>query len=548
MKFNRCLILCLLSLVVLSAAALADVPLQINYQGRLTDDTGAGVSGTADISFSIYADSSTSTLLWKENHKGVTVADGLFNVMLGSISALGPSVFDGSTRYLQLTVDGNASDDLTPITSVAHAYRSIVSDTAQYAYDGAGSGDGLWQREGSHYVGLTNADDSVGLGTLFPGAKLHVEGDILLDDGGDLRFGFGDTRLNYYINDLLVHSDDEIRLLSPSVIKLATAGGLDWGFINPTAKTFGLGTGSPTEMLHLRTQTAGERAFMKIESMHSFDWGEVGLRFETPQNRWHFRMDDDSNNNLPDGALGLRSQDGAIEAMTWAENGNVGIANTNPAERLEVNGNATVSGTLSAGEILGSFAANSIHASAIINEVGLNAADEFYVDDTLNAGWVSYLTQTISVPANTGYILAFATAEHKLLHSAGGMYTELGISEQSYPSTLDDRFAVGLANNVPNGDYTMILSCHRIFPVDTIGTYTIHLVSRRIGDAATIGNRQLSLVYIPTAYVIPMGSPSDESADAESTVRAIEASETSLNALLAEMEDLKRRLSELESR
>jgi len=532
--------------VLLAVSVLADVPHQISYQGRLTDDKGAVVNGTVDISFAIYADSSTSSMLWKENHKGVTVEDGLFSIMLGSISALNPSVFDGSTRYLQLTVEGEAFDDLIPITSVAHAYRSIVSDTAQYAHNTGGATEGIWQREGTHYVGLHNSDDSVGLGTLFPAAKLHVEGDILLDDGGDLRFGFGDTRLNYYLNDLLVHSDDEIRLLSPSIITLATENGTNWGYINPTAKTFGLGEDAPTEMLHLRTATAGQRAFMKIESMHSFDWGEVGMRFETPQNRWHFRMDDDSNNNLPDGALGLRSQDGAIEAMTWAEDGNVGIATTNPAERLDVNGNAVISGTLTAGQIQGDFPANSIHATDIINEVGLNARDEFYFEDTLTAGWASYMTQTISVPANSGYILAFATAEHTLLHSAGGMHTQIGISEQSNPSTLDHRFSVGLADNVSNGDYDLLLSAHRIFPVDSIGTYTLHLVSRRIGDAAVIRGRQLTLLYIPTAYAVPQSSAEDMSADVRPAATVVSSNEISLDDLTVEIADLKRRLAELE--
>lgn len=535
--------------VLLAASVSADVPHQISYQGRLTDNHGDPVNGAVDIIFAIYADSSTSSMLWKENHKGVTVENGLFNVMLGSISALAPSVFDGSTRFLQVTVDGEAFDDLTLITSVAHAYRSAVSDTAQYAYSAGGATEGLWQREGTHYVGLDNSNDSVGLGTLFPAAKLHVEGDILLDDGGDLRFGFGDTRLNYYLNDLLIHSEDEIRLLSPSNIKLSTGAGLDWAFINPAGRTFGLGTGSPSEMFHLRTATAGQRAFMKIESMHSSDWGEVGMRFETPQNRWHFRMDDASNNNLPDGALGLRSQNGAVEAMTWAEDGNVGIANTNPAQRLDVNGNAVVSGTLSAGQILGDFASGSIDALDISNEAGLTYTSDYGHEDAITGPWASYWSHTITTPTNSGYILALASAQIEINHGvADYSYVFLAITPYASPGPTLEHAAFKLADDVNEGRYTTEVSVHRVFPVTTAGLHTFYLNAVSGEDNAFMENRHLTLIYLPTAYVVAASSSQDASEELPAAGPVASSDGTSLAELVVEIKELKRRLAELESR
>jgi hypothetical protein len=133
------------------------------------------------------------------------------------------------------------------------------------------------------------------------------------------------------------------------------------------------------------------------------------------------------------------------------------------------------------------------------------------------------------------------------------MHTQIGISEQANPSTLDDRFSVGLANNVPNGDYDLILSGHRIFPVDSMGTYTIHLVSRRIGDAATIRGRQLTLVYIPTIYAFKDGAvPSDqvgEVGDLASNARPNGAEVYGgTSGLIARIEALERRLAELADR
>jgi hypothetical protein len=111
-------------------------------------------------------------------------------------------------------------------------------------------------------------------------------------------------------------------------------------FVGGLSESVGIGTTIPSEMLHLENKSSGERCFIKIWASHSTNFGEAGIRIETPQNRWHFRMDDDANNNIPDGALGLRSQDGATEVMTWNENGNIGIGITSPTLKLSVNGNA----------------------------------------------------------------------------------------------------------------------------------------------------------------------------------------------------------------
>jgi hypothetical protein len=105
----------------------------------------------------------------------------------------------------------------------------------------------------------------------------------------------------------------------------------------------GIGTTTIDEMLHIENYSSGGRAFLKIESSHLTNWHETGLRIRTPQNMWHLRMDDDTNNNLPVGALGLRSQDYQLEVMTWQENGNVGIGTTTPATKLDVRGNIRIS-------------------------------------------------------------------------------------------------------------------------------------------------------------------------------------------------------------
>ncbi len=122
-------------------AAEATVPQVISYQGRLTNGVGAPLDTTVTVVFTIYSDSLGATNLWSETHPGVAIKEGLFQVLLGSVTPLSGSVFDGSKRWLGVQLQGGpAATVLSPIVSTAYAYRSIKSDTAAYALTGAGGG------------------------------------------------------------------------------------------------------------------------------------------------------------------------------------------------------------------------------------------------------------------------------------------------------------------------------------------------------------------------------------------------------------------------
>jgi hypothetical protein len=144
---------------------------------------------------------------------------------------------------------------------------------------------------------------------------------------------------------LNVTADNDVYLRPDDDIYVRPDGGSDWIRIDPGAKEVGIGTTEPTEMLHLENPAGGGKAFMKLETSHTTDWGEVGMRIETPDNMWHLRMDDDSHNNLPDtGSLALRSQNSGIEVMTWTNDGHVGVRTTEPSAELDVNGDLEVTG------------------------------------------------------------------------------------------------------------------------------------------------------------------------------------------------------------
>jgi len=112
----------------------AQIPQMINYQGKITDPNGALINTTISMTFTIYDDSTDGTTLWTETQPSVKVEYGIFSVLLGSSNPIPDSVFDGSVRYLGLEVGSDS--EMTPrkaIVSVGYAYKSLKSDTAEYA-------------------------------------------------------------------------------------------------------------------------------------------------------------------------------------------------------------------------------------------------------------------------------------------------------------------------------------------------------------------------------------------------------------------------------
>lgn len=121
--FSICLILVWVSLCA------AQVPGKINYQGYLTDSSGAGAAdGTYSIAFSIY--SSSGVVLWSETQTAVEVRNGIFNVHLGQNPSGNP--FPEFSGEMYLGVQVGTDPEMTPkqlLTSVPFALKSLETET-----------------------------------------------------------------------------------------------------------------------------------------------------------------------------------------------------------------------------------------------------------------------------------------------------------------------------------------------------------------------------------------------------------------------------------
>jgi len=141
-------------LIMCTVLTFADVPQQINYQGYLTDTGGSPLDTTVAMTFKLYTDSTAGTLLWTETRPPVTVANGLFNVRLGQITALGDNVFGNIQVWLGLSVGGDSEmAPRTRIVSVGYSYRVGTVDGAS---GGTISSDLVVQGRGNFGSGNVN--------------------------------------------------------------------------------------------------------------------------------------------------------------------------------------------------------------------------------------------------------------------------------------------------------------------------------------------------------------------------------------------------------
>ena len=113
----------------ISLPVLAQAPKLISHQGVLYE-ADTPVDGTRDLIVSIYA----------ETHTGVSIADGIFDVILGSISQFGSLDFN-QLLFLGVQIVGGG-DELSPRTQLT-AVPSAMTLSTPTSVKGTISGSGV---------------------------------------------------------------------------------------------------------------------------------------------------------------------------------------------------------------------------------------------------------------------------------------------------------------------------------------------------------------------------------------------------------------------
>ena len=121
-----------LGLTLFSGSSAWAIPQTLNFQGYLKE-SGSPVTGTRDMTFSLYAAPSGGSSLFSEAHTGasaVTVSTGVFNATIGDLTSGGIplNLFDGSDRYVEVAV-GATTLPRQKITSVGNAFFAATAAT-----------------------------------------------------------------------------------------------------------------------------------------------------------------------------------------------------------------------------------------------------------------------------------------------------------------------------------------------------------------------------------------------------------------------------------
>lgn len=172
----------------LAAAARAQVPNVLGYQGRLLKSDGTAESGVVSMTFAIYDVAMGGTALGCEALQ-VALADGYYAILLGGVGgcpfgppALAPAAFDGRELWLELGVSGNLLTPRQKIGSVPYAFRAgtavnVRGGTVEATSVTVGGASGVTITGGSAGAGKVLTSDATGVATW---QALPAEGDGLI--------------------------------------------------------------------------------------------------------------------------------------------------------------------------------------------------------------------------------------------------------------------------------------------------------------------------------------------------------------------------------
>ena len=186
-KYSLLLFVFLISSIVPALSVQAAFNEQINYQGKLTDSTGALVAdGDYNMEFKLYTVSSAGTAIWTETRTGanvVTVTNGLFSVMLGSVTSLSSIDFN-QTLYLGVNIGGTGTPswdgEMSPrkvlgaVAAAIQAKNVISSGRIDLAYAPADDTNPGIKIDYSPSVASSNNAVSILTGSNVTGAALNI--------------------------------------------------------------------------------------------------------------------------------------------------------------------------------------------------------------------------------------------------------------------------------------------------------------------------------------------------------------------------------------
>ena len=430
---------------------------EFGYQGRLTDG-GAAVTGTADVRFELFDADVGGTSFGVDEHAGVAVADGLFDVVLDfGADALSPDAGGTGERWLE--VSARTPSGVGSYTTLGPRQRLRATPFAQ------------------NTRGLSISDTTIDNG--FVAATIDIEpdptqqparasfdfdaegGSLLLRDAGGTTFAELERRVSSNMGGGLSLSGPNSFVDLTAALENAR---LDL-YYGP-----GPGAPSPGYRVELDAFEAGSKLTLWDAG------GNAPARLES---------NDDFGTSLifpgPSGALSYLGQgsNGTPELTLFGSQSTFGF-NTGRADAFSL-----------------TLPVRSVTAADQRDEPGI-ASETANFSILLSGGVETLLSRSISVPVN-GYCVVIASMETWAAHSTGTFTSAVfGVSDDPNALPTNQDVELRFSTGVPSGSFDTPVTVHGAFEVFG-GQNTFYLLGELNSGSVTVSDIQLTVMFFPTA-------------------------------------------------
>lgn len=120
------------------ATTASATPQLLTHSGRLLGVDGEPINGERTLITALFSGPDASaTQLWSES-QSETLTQGYYSTIMGDSTPFPNGIFDGSVRWLGITVDGVALGARSPIYAAPYAFRAQTADLADIATNAVG--------------------------------------------------------------------------------------------------------------------------------------------------------------------------------------------------------------------------------------------------------------------------------------------------------------------------------------------------------------------------------------------------------------------------
>ncbi|NIU13721.1 MAG: DUF5050 domain-containing protein [candidate division Zixibacteria bacterium] len=283
------------------------LPPTLTYQGRLLNDSSVA-DGLYDLRFSAYNEEGDSNPLTVTGAQDVDVIDGYFTVRLG----LDGVEFNGDgAHWLEIAVREANSTDTGDYVTLSPRQQLTPTPYAVYAENAGVDSD--WMVSGNNMYSFPSG--RVGIGTMSPSSKLHIEDDTTddvqitihnKDNSGSERLFFGTSTASDA--GILVYGSTHASTPGKwRFLNNKTSGHFDWltgASVKMTLNNsgyLGIGTMSPTQKLDVSGSITASRYYDRNNTSYYLDpsstsssakfAGNVGIGTTSPSSKLHVEDD-----------------------------------------------------------------------------------------------------------------------------------------------------------------------------------------------------------------------------------------------------------------